>query len=118
MRKTKGFTLIEVLVGIILIAVISVAAFEFFRYCRRFIVDAELRLSATNFARETMERHSWNAEITDTTDWRTYRDLPVGGEFGSRLRDEYEGSRLYRGEDGGSDDYKYKRIRVKVSWEY
>lgn len=39
----------------IIIAVIAVAGFEVFRYCQNFIVDAELRFTAINRAREKME---------------------------------------------------------------
>ena len=118
MKKTKGFTLIEMLVGIIVISIISVGAFEFFRHCRRFIVDAELRLSAVNFSRETMEGHSWNTEIAETEDWQDDRDLPAGGEFGSRLYDEYDGARQYKVETKTGTTGDYKIIEVKVSWNY
>ncbi|UCD54599.1 MAG: type II secretion system protein [Candidatus Omnitrophota bacterium] len=115
MKKIKGFTLVELLIGVIIIAITSVAAFEFFRHCRRFIVETELRLGAANFARETIEVLDWNTDITDTTGWQNDRDLPTGEEFGSSLRDEYEGSRLYRIEDGATSGYK--KISVKVTWE-
>ncbi|MEE9500429.1 MAG: type II secretion system protein [Candidatus Omnitrophota bacterium] len=118
MKKTKGFTVIEMLVSIILIAIISVGAFEFFGHCRRFIVDTELRLSAANFSRETMEGHSWNFEITNTTnsDWEDDAALPTGEEFGSRLYEEYSGARQYKVETSADGDYNI--IEVKVSWNY
>ncbi len=130
MKKTKGFTLIEVIVGIIIIAVTSLGAFEFFRYCRYFIVSAELRLSAANFARETMEGHSWDIEHSWWTDGKEegWQDefLPEEGTFASRLADEYSGERDYRfrrdnpGEPPdptkAADDYNI--INVRVSWEY
>ena len=106
----------EMLVGIILIAIISVGAFEFFRHCRRFIVDTELRLSAANFSRETMEGHSWNTEIAETGDWQDDTGLPTGEEFGSRLYDEYSGARQYKVETSADGDYNI--IEVKVSWNY
>ena len=116
MKNIKGVTLVELIVGIVIIAVISVASLEFFQHCRRFIVDSEIRLGAVNFARETMELRAWDTEITDTTGWQNDRDLPAGAEFASGIRDNYGGSRLYRVEDGATGDYKV--IKVKVGWDY
>lgn len=115
MKNTKSFTIIGLIVGFIVIAITSLAAFEFFRYCRHFIVDSELRLAATNFARETIEELDWDAGIENTTGWPTDKDLPDTG-FGRRLQNEYDGERLYNVEDAATGDYKI--IKVKVSWEY
>jgi prepilin-type N-terminal cleavage/methylation domain-containing protein len=115
MKRIKGLTLIELIISIIIVSVISVASFEFFRHCQRFIVDAEIRLGAANFARETMElsSRSWDAQISDTAGWQPDTPLPTGGGFG-RIRDDYGGTREYRVQDGSTGEYKV--IEVKVDW--
>jgi len=62
MKKVKGFTLIEAVVGAVLIAITAVLAFEFFVYCQRFSERTENSLVALNQAREAMERVYWDAD--------------------------------------------------------
>ena len=118
MKNIKGVTLVELVIGIVIIAIISVASLEFFRHCQRFIVDSEIRLGAVNFARETMDLRSWNTNVGDPTGWLDEPlPLPTGGTFG-RIRDDYSGTRQYRiqSDTGGTGDYKV--IKVRVSWDY
>ncbi|GEM_PF-2062932 len=56
MKNIKGFSVIEAIIAIMLIAVVAVASFEFFKYCMIFTVDTELKLMAVNSAREAMEK--------------------------------------------------------------
>ena len=103
MKKTKGFTLVEVLIAIIVIAIIAVAAFEFFRYCQRFILQAELKLMAVNLAREKMEELYWDSDppeppavpedIMLTTSHSFERNYTIGDSTGN-----------------------YKIIDVTISW--
>ena len=119
MKNIKGVTLIELISGIVIVAIISVASFEFFRHCQRFIVDSEIRLGAVNFARETMEFHSWDVEIGYTTDedWENDTLLPTSGTFG-RIRDVYGGTRQYRVKQDTEETGDYKVIDVKVNWAH
>ena len=64
MKKVKGFTLVEVITAMIVIAIIALAAFEFFVYCQRFIVNADLRLMAVNSARARMENAYWDPNVS------------------------------------------------------
>lgn len=124
MKKIKGVTIVELIFGIIIIAIISVAAFEFFRYCRRFIVESEIRLGAVNFARETMERHSWNIQHswndgkTIAENWQP-DSLPTGVAFASGIRDDYAGGREYSVQLNASGSANtYNIIKVRVNWTY
>jgi len=103
MKNAKGFTLIETIVAMVLIAVIVVAGFEFFRYSQRFTIDAELQLKAVNFARRAMEELYWSpvpGEVTPTA-------LP-----GEILPD---GSMTHSVGPDSTDNYEI--ITTTVSWD-
>ena len=56
MKRSGGFTLVEVIVGMAVIAISAVASLEFFKYCYgSFIVPDKLRLEAVNYARSSLE---------------------------------------------------------------
>ena len=54
-----GFTLVELLIGMVIIAVVSVMALSFLVYCEKLLLSPELRLIAANKAREKMEGLYW-----------------------------------------------------------
>jgi len=116
MKKIKGFSLFEAMVAIVIIGVVSLAAFEFFRHCNRYAVNSELRLIALNFARETMEKYYFSGTVTQTGGWQA-EDLPTGAEFGSEFRDTYGGERYYQIKDGTDTTYTYMVTQVKVTWD-
>lgn len=139
MKKSSGLSLVELIVTIIVIGVISVAGFEFFRYCPRFLKGSGVRLAALNFVREAMERRAWDQNTADTADWAADTPLPTGSEFGSELRDKYSGQREYEvGPDAvlkfssrhNVDERSwtfwkerwqagpYKIVKTKVKWNY
>jgi len=90
----KGFTLIEVIVAIVVIAVISLGGFEFFKYCRIFTVDTEFRLMDMNRARGAMEEVYMDPEPKSSTNPDGVWEKVV--------------------EVTDSEDEKYKIIKVKV----
>lgn len=119
-KNVKGFTLVEAIVTIIIIAITSVVVLEFFVKFSTIIKQSELKFVAANFARETIEElylksYSDTAlnPITDADD-----GLPVmGGINGSPaglLRDVYGGTRAYSIVQGTN----YKVITATVRWRY
>jgi len=55
--KNKGFSLLEVLVTMIIIAITVISSFEFYAFCmRRLIMNARLSSIATDLGQETMEK--------------------------------------------------------------
>ena len=113
MKKIKGLTLVELIIGIVIVAIISVASFEFYRHCQRFVMDAEVRLGVSNFARETMEQRMWDADIATTGGlWIDDTALPTGTDFASDIGSNHGGTRQYSTDETSN----YKVIKVKVHW--
>lgn len=61
MKSSRAFTLVEVLVSIIIIAIIAIAGFEFLVFCQRFIAGAKKSSEAVNDARGLMEEVYWQS---------------------------------------------------------
>jgi len=116
MTRKKGFSLLEAMIAMVLIAVVVLANFEFFRYSYRMINYAKLRLTAVNLARESMEELYWQADPPDTTD----EEDPIllsgeinPGDLYCELRDSHGGTRKYS-VDGSNG--RYKITTVTVEW--
>ena len=113
-------SLIEVIVAAMLIAIAALSALSFLVYCSRLAMRTNLRITAANFARETMEglykKDYGSSYLKETKAEGTVipKDdpLPTGSEFGSKLRDQYGGTRSYTVIDKGD----YKIVTVKVNW--
>ena len=101
-----GFSLLEIMITVILIAIVAVSAFAFLVYCGHFTAQTDAKMTAANFARETME----------DLYMINYNSLPSNGSpalpTGSRLHDSYNGTRIY----AVTDKADYKMIAVTVSW--
>jgi len=110
MKRKKGFTLIEAMVAMVLIAVVVVANFEFFRYSYRLINYAELRIKASNLARETMEELYWNPDLADTNG----DSMDYNFEESDQFRVDHSGARIH----SVNDTNDYKVITVTVKWPY
>lgn len=91
----RGLTLIEIILSIVLIAIVAITALGFLVYCGRFAVQAGTKITASNFARETMEDHYWDDTlVTESVQdnlpgnrTRTYSvSDPVDGPNGSQYR--------------------------------
>ena len=77
-----GFTLVELIIAMVIIAIVSVCSLEFLRFCQKnFISNAESRFMAANYARETMEGLYWlpSSELVDVT--ASPVPLPVGSNL-------------------------------------
>lgn len=114
-NRRAGFSIIEATVAAIIIAIIAVVALLSMMYCNRIALQADERLTAANFARETIEKlykkdyssSELNA-VVDAPD-----ALPTGTEFGSEFLKKYPtATRTYT----VTDKPDYKLITVKVSW--
>jgi len=106
-----GFTLIEVLVGMILVVIISLTGLGFLVHCERLLLKPELRLMAANFGRETIEGLYWAdytnlPEQTDTQD--TFPPQTNFGEGGGT----YNWTRAY----SVASKQDYKLITVTVTY--
>ena len=110
--KKEGFSLIETVIAITLIAIAAVASLSFFVYCDRLALQSDARITAANFCRGTVANFyeidysdaSLNATTTDKDD-----PLPAGSGFLSRYP---TATRKY----AITDRSDYKLITVKVKW--
>lgn len=124
--KNSGFSLVEVIISIMLIAVIIITSFQFLIHCESFAMKADAKIAATYFARETLE-DLCQKPYTDESLAQGDHDatntpslaLPTGAAFGSRLCDRYGGTRTYTVGEEKTDDLtgtNYRVIEVTVAW--
>ena len=114
--KAKGFTLIDMIVGVVLIAIAAIGSLEFYYYCYKFfIARPKPTIEALNFAKESMEELYWidssSAALTLPLQAPNL-PLPTTGNF-KELGSRFNGSRSYSVVDKGS----YKVLEVTVSWQ-
>ncbi|MFZ5982444.1 MAG: prepilin-type N-terminal cleavage/methylation domain-containing protein, partial [Patescibacteria group bacterium] len=127
-KNLRGFTLVEAMVVVFIVAVTAVAFYSVFAVGTRYIIDSKNRLEATALANEKME----TIRNLDYADIGTEEGIPSGEIVeeeevfrGTRIfyvktlvryvDDSYDGT-----EDGSPDDAipnDYKSVRVKVSWD-
>lgn len=110
----KGMSLIEVMLGMMLIAIIAILALGFSVYCNRFAMHTDLRLRAASFARETMESLYWTSPlnlpiVTNPTD-----DLAAGTFKGNKFQTGYGATRRYTVTN--TSDPNYEVISATVTW--
>jgi len=109
-KKNAGFTLIELILGIVIIAIAAVSSLEFYSYCHKFfIMRSSLTSQALGFAKESMEGLYWldPYDAAMNTPLPSLPAIPVTGDFAFK-----GGSRSYSVTDKGS----YKVLEVTVIW--
>ena len=117
MKNTKtGFSLIEAIMAIILIAIAVVGSLSYMAYCNRLTLQANARIVAANFARETMEglyKKDYPGLGVTTGDGLS-DPLPGATAFGGAFLSRYPtATRKYTITDMGG----YKLIIAKVTWD-
>ncbi|MCX5666865.1 MAG: type II secretion system protein [Candidatus Omnitrophica bacterium] len=108
-KKNAGFTLIDLILGIVIIAIAAVSSLEFYRYCHKFfILRSSITVRALGFAKESIEGLCWldSSDASLNIPLPSLPALPATGDFA------FTGSRSYSVIDKGS----YKVLEVKVSW--
>jgi len=113
-KKSRGFTLVEIIVAMMIIAISAIATLEFYRFClKRFVGVSRLSLEATDFGRDNMEGLYFinSANLNDGT---VAEPLPnsIPGVFPNELKDNYGGVRQYT----ITSKTAYKVIETKVDW--
>ena len=77
-NKSRGFSLIEVIVAMMIIAIMALSAFQFYVFCmNRLIMNARLNLIATDFGRVPMEERYFLSPGSLTNSFNTF-DLEAG----------------------------------------
>jgi type II secretory pathway pseudopilin PulG len=112
MKNTKaGFSLVEAILTIILIAIAAVVALPYLVYCSHFALQTDARMAAANLARGTVEglyKRAYNdAGLNPTTGTP---DSLAGTVFLSRYP---TAARNYTISDKGD----YKLITATVTWD-
>jgi prepilin-type N-terminal cleavage/methylation domain-containing protein len=116
-KRTRGFTFIELIAGILIIAITSIASLEFFKYCyKNFILLDKLSLEAVNYARSSMEtiymKAYTSSELADTSGlWVEETPAPGGGLAKAGARKYHSVS--VKTTPAGAE---YKVISTKVTW--
>ncbi|MCX5667779.1 MAG: prepilin-type N-terminal cleavage/methylation domain-containing protein [Candidatus Omnitrophica bacterium] len=117
MKNTKaGFSLIEVIIAIILIAIAAIGALSYIVYCNHLTLQVSARIVAANFARETMEGlYKKDYPGLNVTAGDGLSDpLPGATAFGGAFLSRYStATRKYTITDMGG----YKLIIAKVTWD-
>jgi prepilin-type N-terminal cleavage/methylation domain-containing protein len=103
-RAKTGFSLIEVVIALVIVSVVTVGGFEFLRYCRKFVLDSQIKLAALNIVKGEFERTAGcpNALLEDSEE-----------DISSRLPQGCTGTRRVSVTE--RDDYYI--VAITVSWE-
>jgi len=101
MKRKKGFTLVEVVIAMIMIAIIAVTGFEFLRHVQYFIIVAGEELVALNLAREKTEELYWDSDLKEMS--------PVTDDVSDYLPG---GRRTYSVGNSAGGDYKIISVSV------
>ena len=125
-NRRAGVTLIELMVGIILIAIASVGGLRFFVYCNNYVIRTDSRVAAVNFAMETMEKFYMVTSAglgsdTDTANPPADALPSSSGGFLNKLKDSHSGTRSYAISTStiaiGTPALKYRIVSVAVNWD-
>lgn len=136
----KGFTLVEVLVSLVIIAITATGIFASFIAAQYYVKRSKRRIIAFNFAREQLERLKLSVRedrwantadcnpdlnglaLTSTLNcasyspsepvWTDWKNLP--DDFGNPAT--WNGRRRYKVEAGGSGDY-YRVVTTEIRWK-
>jgi len=128
-KNKSGFTLIEVLIGIVILAIMLMSLYSLINFTLKTIWEAKAKITATQLANQKIEL----AHNLDYDDVGTIGGVPSGliqaTEIVSRNNIEYTVQTQiiyiddpFDGTLGGDPDdllnTDYKKIRVEVSWDY
>lgn len=116
--RKRGFTLIELILTIVVIALGLTGLMSLFENVTRGIMEADNAVIAGNLAREKLEQivqHKWNSGYA-ALDGALYPPETFTGDFSRFTRStsirEVAGSDLSTAQEGSG----YKRVEVTVSW--
>ena len=113
-NRAKGFTLIEALAAMSLIAFIVTAGFSFYPYYKKSLIRADVKFTALNFARETMELLCWQTTPPDVTSGEVESPLPAEAGLLSSPKVK-NAKRTYKVTSDPSGNYRI--ITTTVSWD-
>ncbi|MFA5142818.1 MAG: prepilin-type N-terminal cleavage/methylation domain-containing protein [Candidatus Omnitrophota bacterium] len=111
--KRAGMSLVEIIVAMVIIAIATIASFQFLVHCDKFVIMADNKVAAANFAREIMEDYYQE----------DYDDLAVGSHsvsiaaLASRLHNGTGSYEIGSEKTESATSTKYKVITVKVGWD-
>ena len=119
MKNAKsGFSLIEIVITALIIAIAALTALSFIVYCDRLTLQSDAHITAANFTRETMEdlyKRDYRDTILNATIDQSH-GLPTGSDFGSGFLARYPtATRKYTITE--NTGYGYKLITVKTKWD-
>jgi len=101
----KGFTLIEAMISLVVVAVLALALFAYCACYPQSVIKINRQLMAANLAREVMEQLYWSRDLTTPVD----ASIPAGA-----LGQGSHTTRSYSVTDDSTGDYKI--ITTTVGW--
>ena len=112
-NKSNGFTLIEAVAAFVLVSFIAIAGFSFYPYYKKSLLRAEIKFTAVNFARETLELLSWQTTTLPVTNGEVDNPLPSDSGLMKKVSNA---KRTYSVKMDPTGNYKI--ITATVSWDY
>lgn len=120
--KKKSFTLVEVIVAAVILALVVVGMFVVFKSGERFSVEDKQKVAATNLNRQVIEHlQSLGAQDFSSSELSAGRHN-AAGLISDTLADSVESPEFYYTVEDIDDDNDgttdYKKVNVTYSWEY
>jgi prepilin-type N-terminal cleavage/methylation domain-containing protein len=114
--KKKGFTLVEVMVSLVILALLAAGLFSVFVSARYLVERSKRRLAATEIARAEIEKNRQHIRA-DRWDNASYPSLfPADGTWRACASTSYPGytvdCRVVQGPAADS----YRKVTVRVRW--
>ncbi len=116
-NENAGYSLTEIILAMVLIAVIVITSLQFLIYCDNFAMKADTKITAEHFAREAMEEF-YQKQYTDPA-LTSNSNVSFPGAIFDKFY-SLRGGRISRTvgpeETDNVTNTKYKVITVTVTW--
>ncbi|GEM_PF-5164820 len=123
MRKNAGFTLVELIIGTVILAIAVAGVYASFigaaKFASFFRHDVQAVISAESFLEEVRAESKWTNVVTTPPAAPVVTSWPLNSEVNnlSATRTIVDNVGCGSGNTNYTNDYKFKRVDVEVSWD-